>query len=292
MINRARLTPYLFLVPVFILVIGFRYYPTLLAVVRSFFYWNGTGTAIFAGLENYVELFGDSTFLISLRNLVMFTVVRIVMIASLTFIVAEVVYSLASDARAYRWKVAFIVPMVVPWVVILLIWQFIYNPDIGILNQLLDIFGLDGLRRSWLGDPDSALISLALVQFPYVATIQFLIIVSGVQSMPIEQKESSMLDGAGVLRRILFIDLPTVRPQIILAVLLTLIYSFQRFAMFEVLTQGGPGSATQVPGYYLYQSAFNYTRFGYACAIGVVLMMILMSISSLNLKFMESDLGN
>lgn len=292
MIHRARLTPYLFLIPVFTLVIGFRYYPTLLAVVRSFFYWNGTGTATFVGLENYVELFGDSTFLISLRNLVVFTVARIVMIASLTFIVAEVIHSFASDARAYRWKVAFVVPMVVPWVVILLIWRFIYNPDIGILNRLLDLLGLDGLRRAWLGDPDSALISLALVQFPYVATIQFLIIVSGVQSIPTEQKESSMLDGAGVVQRILFIDLPIVRPQIILAILLTLIYSFQRFAMFEVLTQGGPGSATQVPGYYLYQSAFNYARFGYACAIGVVLMVILMSISSLNLKFMESDLGD
>jgi ABC-type sugar transport system permease subunit len=261
-----------------------------MAIFRSFFYWDGRNISKFIGFSNYIDLINDGVFIKSLKNILVFSGVRLVFIILFSFVAAELIYNLNSKKWSYRWKVLFVAPMVVPWTVTLLIWQFIYSPQVGMLNNLLNSFGLDFLTQAWLGNSSTALISVAMVQFPFVATIQFLIIVSGLQNIPEAVKESAILDGATTIRRIISIDIPILKPQLILASLLTLINSFQRFAIFQVLTKGGPGNATQVPGYYLYQNAFNYGRFGYASAIGVILMLMLLAISYFNIRNMNSEL--
>jgi len=287
---KQKRIPYIFLIPIFISVAAFRYFPTFMAIFRSFFYWDGKDLSRFIGFSNYINLIQDEVFIQSIKNIMIFSGVRLVLIILFSFIAAELIYNLKSKKWSYRWKVLFVAPMVVPWTVTLLIWQFIYSPQVGMLNNLLSGVGLDFLTQAWLGNSSTALIAVALVQFPFVATIQFLIIVSGLQNIPGSIKESALLDGATTFRRIISIDIPILRPQLILASLLTLINSFQRFALIQVLTKGGPGNATQVPGYYLYQNAFNYGRFGYASAIGVILMLILLTISFINMRHMNSDL--
>ncbi|RCW62461.1 carbohydrate ABC transporter permease [Halanaerobium sp. ST460_2HS_T2] len=287
---KQKSIPYLFLIPIFVSVALFRYVPTFMAIFRSFFYWDGRNISKFIGFSNYIDLINDGVFIKSLKNILVFSGVRLVFIILFSFVAAELIYNLNSKKWSYRWKVLFVAPMVVPWTVTLLIWQFIYSPQVGMLNNLLNSFGLDFLTQAWLGNSSTALISVAMVQFPFVATIQFLIIVSGLQNIPEAVKESAILDGATTIRRIISIDIPILKPQLILASLLTLINSFQRFAIFQVLTKGGPGNATQVPGYYLYQNAFNYGRFGYASAIGVILMLMLLAISYFNIRNMNSEL--
>lgn len=287
---KQKSIPYLFLIPIFVSVALFRYVPTFMAIFRSFFYWDGRNISRFIGFSNYIDLINDGVFIKSLKNILVFSGIRLVFIILFSFVAAELIYNLNSKKWSYRWKVLFVAPMVVPWTVTLLIWQFIYSPQVGMLNNLLNSFGLEFLTQAWLGNSSTALISVAMVQFPFVATIQFLIIVSGLQNIPEAVKESAILDGATTIRRIISIDIPILKPQLILASLLTLINSFQRFAIFQVLTKGGPGNATQVPGYYLYQNAFNYGRFGYASAIGVILMLMLLSISYFNIRNMNSEL--
>lgn len=287
---KEKSTPYLFLLPIFISVALFRYIPAFMAIFRSFFYWDGRNISQFIGFSNYIDLIHDQVFLQSIKNILIFSGIRLVLIILFSFIASELIYNLNSQKWSYRWKVIFVAPMVVPWTVTLLIWQFIYSPQVGILNNLLNSLGLGFLSHAWLGNSATALVAVALVQFPFVATIQFLIIISGLQNIPEAVKESSLLDGATTLRRIISIDIPILKPQLLLASLLTLINSFQRFALIQVLTKGGPGNATQVPGYYLYQNAFNYGRFGYASAIGVILMLILLTISYFNIRNMNSEI--
>lgn len=174
--------------------------------------------------------------------------------------------------------------MVVPLILNYLIWRFIYNPQVGLLNQTLELIGLGDMAQAWLAEPSTAMIALSFVRFPWLPTLQFLIILGGLQSIPKEVHESSQIDGAGFWRRLFYIDIPMTRRQITLAMILTMIFMTQRFDLFLVMTDGGPGYSTMVPALQLYQSAFNFLEFGYASAIGVVLFVAMLGLTILNLR--------
>ena len=133
--------------------------------------------------------------------------------------------------------------------------------------------------------------ALSFVRFPWLPTLQFLIILGGLQAIPKEVLESSEIDGAGLFQRIRSIDLPMVRGQIMLAIILTAIFMTQRFDLFLVMTDGGPGYSTMMPALHLYHSAFNFLEFGYASAIGVILFVVMLILTLLNLKISQSNTG-
>jgi ABC-type sugar transport system permease subunit len=275
---------YLALAPALLLLAVFEWYPALSAFYNSFFLWNGGKLHTFVGWENYRYLLQDRAFMASLRNLAIFLLFRIVFQALLPFIAAELIINLKSERWANWWKIIFVFPMVVPNILMYLIWRFVYNPQVGILNKTLELFGLGELTRAWLADPVTALWALSFVRFPWLPTLQFLIILGGLQAIPKEVIESAKLDGANWLARIRYIDLPMVRGQLLLAMLLTAIFLTQRFDLFLILTDGGPGYSTMVPALHLYQSAFNFLEFGYASAIGVFMFVIMLALTVLNMR--------
>ena len=280
---------YLALTPALILLLIFEWYPAVSAFYNSFFLWNGGKLHKFVGWENYQFLFQDRAFIASLGNLALFLVFRIVMQAIFPFIAAELIVNLRSERWSNWWKTIFVFPMVVPSILLYLIWRFVYNPQVGVLNKLLELVGMGELGRAWLADPATALWAVAFVGFPYLPTLQFLIILGGLQAIPKEIIESAKLDGANWLSRIRFIDLPMVRSQLILSMLLTAIFLTQRFDSFLILTDGGPGYSTMVPALHLYQSAFNFLEFGYASAIGVIMFVIMMALTVLNMRLSNSQ---
>ena len=127
------------------------------------------------------------------------------------------------------------------------------------------------------------------MRFPWLPTLQFLIILGGLQAISTDVIESSQIDGAGLLKRIRYIDIPMAMGQIKLAIILTAIFMTQRFDLFLVLTDGGPGYSTMVPALHLYHSAFNFLEFGYASAIGVILFVIMMTLTVINLRYVGND---
>ncbi len=280
---------YLALAPSLALLLLFEWYPAVSAFYNSFFLWNGGKLHKFVGWENYAYLLQDRAFLASLRNLVLFVLFRVIFQAVFPFIAAELIVSLKSERWSNWWKVIFVFPMVVPNVLMYLIWRFIYNPQVGVLNKTLELFGLGDLGRAWLADPMTSLWALSFVRFPWLPTLQFLIILGGLQAISKEVTESAKLDGANWFARILYIDLPMARGQIVLAMLLTAIFMTQRFDLFLILTDGGPGYSTMVPALHLYQSAFNFLEFGYASAIGVVMFVIMLALTVLNLRLRRMD---
>ncbi len=281
---------YLALAPGLALLLLFEWYPAISAFYNSFFLWNGGKLHSFVGWENYRYLMQDRAFIASLRNLTIFLVFRIIFQTLFPFLAAELIVNLKSERWTNWWKVIFVFPMVVPNILMYLIWRFIYNPQVGVLNKTLELFGLGDLGRAWLSDPVTALWALSFVRFPWLPTLQFLIILGGLQAISKEVIESAKLDGANWFARIRFIDLPMVRGQLILSMLLTAIFLTQRFDLFLVLTDGGPGYSTMVPALHLYQSAFNFLEFGYASAIGVIMFIIMLALTVLNLRLRKGDL--
>jgi len=282
---------YLVLLPALTLLLVFDWYPAASALYNSFYAWNGGKLHKFIGLENYAYMLQDRAFTTSLRNLVFFVGFRVIFQTVFPFIAAELIVNLKNANWAYRWKLIFVIPMVVPYLVMVLIWRFIYSPQMGLLNQILELVGLQSWTHAWLSDPAFAMWAIGFVRFPWLPTLQFLILLGGLQSIPPEVLESSQIDGAGLLRRIRHIDIPMIMGQIKLVVILTAIFMTQRFDLFLVLTDGGPGYATMVPALHLYHSAFNFLEFGYASAIGVVLFIIMLTLTVINLRYVQTEEG-
>lgn len=282
---------YLALVIPLTLLIIFEWIPAGSALFNSLYIWNGGKVHIYVGLENYENLLTDRTFRVAIQNLIFFVTFRVIMQTIFPFFAAEMIVNLRSQRWTNWWKIIFVFPMVVPLILNFLIWRFIYNPQVGLLNQGLELIGMGDLSRAWLADPNSAMWALSFVRFPWLPTLQFLIILGGLQSIPKEVSESAQIDGAGFWRRLFYIDIPMTRRQITLAMILTMIFMTQRFDLFLVMTNGGPGYSTMVPALQLFQSAFNFLEFGYASAIGVVLFVVMLGLTVLNLKVSAADVG-
>lgn len=279
---RGSLTPLWFILPAFGMILLFRYYPLFSAFYHSFTRWDIV-TADFTGLRNYARLMVDDFFWDSLRNAGVYTLVRVVVILTMCIIGAELVYNLRSTRRSYFWRSVFIIPLVIPISVQILLWGFIFHPVVGMLNELLAVVGLGDLSRAWLGDHNTALFAVAAVGFPFLGTIQFLIILSGLQSIEPTLLEAARTDGTNIIQRIFLMDLPIIMDKIILAITLTVLWDFQNVQYFLVLTGGGPGTSTLVPGLYVYQAAFDYNQLGYSAAIGMAMtVVVLLLVLALN----------
>jgi ABC-type sugar transport system permease subunit len=178
---------------------------------------------------------------------------------------------------------------VAPLVVVILLWKFIYDPSVGLLNTLLGAVGLSALQHAWLGEFGTALPALMFIGFPFASGTSVLIYLAGLMNIPSEVMEAASLDGATGVRRILHVDLPLLMGQVKLFIVLGIIGGVQAFEIPLILTQGGPGWATEVPGLRMYQVAFEDNRFGYASAIGFVLFLVVLLLTFITFRFIRSS---
>jgi raffinose/stachyose/melibiose transport system permease protein len=281
---------YLFLVPTFVFLLIFTYYPILSALIHSLYRWDGVH-AEFVGLANFREMFTvDRAFMTSLLNVLRLTAFRVGVALTVPLLAAEVIFGLKNERTAYFWRVLLIVPMVIPWVVLILVWLFIYDPQMGILNTLLRGIGLGRLALLWLGDTRLALWCIAFYGFPWVSGLNLLIYLAGLDAIPLELLDAAAIDGASRFKRILRVDIPMIMGQIKLIFIMTIITQLQNFQDILIFTNGGPGQSTFVPGLVLYHSAFYYSKMGYASAIGVSLFVVILIITTINMKYIRSGI--
>lgn len=284
---RARLS-YLFLVPTLVLLLIFNYYPAFSGIYHAFTNWDPAGETEWVGFDQFRALGQDRYFWVGTGNLVILILAAFAKLA-IPMVVAELIFHLRSAALRYVMRTAFVLQVIVPGVVGILLWVNVYDPNIGLANQLLRGAGLDGWARSWLGDADTALGAIVFMGFPWVSAFALLIFYGGLISIPSELFDAAELDGAGVVRRILNIDLPLLLGQVRLLVILTFIAVVQEFAAVFLTTGGGPGSATYVPSLELYYQAVRFNNFGLASAIGAVLFVVILVGTVLNLRFVKSS---
>lgn len=280
---------YLLILPTFVLILIFNYYPALSALYHSFFEWNGANVNKFTGLTNFINMAQDAILWQSFGNLLKLTVVAVAISLTFPLGAAALIFHLRDLKFAYFYRVLFVVPIVVPSLVVLMIWRFIYSPNLGLLNELLKAISLEAWTRPWLGDFNLALYAIMFIGFPWVAGIGTLIYLAGFQGIPTELLDSAAIDGANTWQRFLSVEIPLVLSQIKLVVILTIIASIQSFGTILVMTNGGPGTNTMVPGLFLYRNAMQYNKMGYACAIGTVLFAVTLVLTYLNTRYLKSS---
>lgn len=281
-VAHKKMIPYLYISGTMTIIAVFHYVPALSAIYRSFFLWDGFNPPVFIGPHNFLELVRDGVFLAGIRNVLILTAAWIIKVVTLPLIAAELVFALGNSRWGFFYKALFTIPIVVPRVVLILVWRFIYEPNLGVLNQLLRVLGLEFFTRTWLGSSDTALLSIVLFAFPWVSSIQFLLFLAALDSISQDLIDAARLDGVTGFRRVMYLDLPVITGQFQVILILTIISVLQIFDEVWLLTEGGPGSATTVPGIQIYTNAFYYGRFGYAAAIGAVMFIMMLGFTMMN----------
>jgi ABC-type sugar transport system permease subunit len=274
---RRAVTGYLFLLPALALMGVFTFYPFVQGLTLSFQSWDGVGSTSWVGVSNYQRVIGDNIFWASLGNAAIFGAVGFVLGNILSLGMALAVNSLRRGATFYR--VAYYLPGVFSVVVVGMMFAWILQGSVGILNRALGAVGLEMLQHRWLTDPSTALPSVALVYVWFHWGFGFLLFLAGLQGVPRELHEAASIDGAGAWGRFRFVTWPQLIPVTTIVSVLTLLGALQIFGTVQVLTNGGPGYLTEVPTLRIYKEGFQFHRFGVAAAMSVVFGSILVALS-------------
>jgi ABC-type sugar transport system permease subunit len=273
------------LLPSVALLLTFSYAPALIGLYRAFTHWETGEAPRWCGIANFIAMGRDEFLTISITNQILLLLASLAKTLIAPFIVAELVMGLRSSRLQYVLRTAFILPMVVPGMVTMLLWAFIYDGSVGLLNMTLEAMGFGGLTRAWLGEPGTALLAIIGVGFPWAGGLALLIYLAGLNGISADVWDATALDGATGLRRIFAVDLPLLRPQVRLLATLTIIGSLQDFGSILILTGGGPGLSTHVPALHMYYEAFRFGHMGYASAIGFALFIVIFALAVLNQRW-------
>ena len=242
--------------------------PIGIAFAGSFHEWNPlSGTYNFLGLANYIEVFTSGLFGRSMLNTLIFSVVVIFFRVGLGLAIAYAIYSTLVKHKSF-FRAVYYMPVVTPMVAVAFVWKFMYNPQIGTINQ---IFGLD---VNWLMDPKTALLAVMIMtiwkDFGY-AVVMYM---AGLYSLPADALEAAKVDGASAWQTFRYITLPLLKPMTLFVVITSIISYIQAYVQILIMTEGGPGTATYLASYIIYDEAFVKYNFGYASALSFVLFVI------------------
>jgi raffinose/stachyose/melibiose transport system permease protein len=261
------------LVPSLLLIGIFSYYPAVRSLIGGFYQWNGFSPPVYTGISQFRQYLQSPVFNTEVKNIGVLTGGSILITLVSQFTAAEIVTRLPRRAAAFA-KYVLVLPIVLPPLVLIEVWAYLLQPGSGLVDHILGAVGLP--QPSWLSDPHLALMSILLVGFPWISNLGFLIFLGGLQNLPKDILDAARLDGVGVLRRVFTIDIPLLMPQFRIVVILSGINAMQNFVPILLLTNGGPGTATLVPGLDMYQSAFQNDQYGYGMAIGTLLFVAML----------------
>jgi raffinose/stachyose/melibiose transport system permease protein len=260
------------LAPAILVYALFVFVPVIWSGYYSFFDWKGIGTAKFIGLKNYVEIIHDPIFWTSLKNNLIFLVVAVLGQLPVALILAILLHK--SNALQRFIRSAVFVPMVMSSVVIGMIWQYIYHPQIGILNLLLEKLGLESWKLQWLSDPKIAIFALAPPLIWSFVGLYLIIFISAFQNIPGEIHDATQIDGAEGARKLFSVTLPMMWSTVQIAIILCISGSLKSFDLVYVMTKGGPAHATELLATYMYNSTFSSYRYGFGSAISTTIVLI------------------
>jgi raffinose/stachyose/melibiose transport system permease protein len=263
----------LFVAPALLIYLVFMIYPFLNTIYLSFTNWDGiTANKDWVGLSNYVRVFGEEAALKAFVNNIIWVILGTVAPVVLGLFEALLVWSGARGSLLFR--TLFFLPFVLPLVVVGIVWQWIYHPLFGIVNTVLDSFGLDWLSRGWLADPHTALYAVLIAAVWGQTGFCFLILHASLQNVDMSTVEAAMIDGANWFQRARSIVIPQIAPQITMVTAVTLIGGFAVFDIIYVMTGGGPGNASQVLATYTVQVAFQQNEAGYGSSLAMLITIL------------------
>ena len=272
---RLRYRPVLavLLLPSLLLIGVFSYYPAVRSLIGGFYQWNGFSPPTYAGVSQFRQYLQSPTFGVEVKNLGILVGGSILITLVSQFTAAEVVTHMPRRVAAVA-KYVLVLPIVMPPLVLIDVWAYLLQPGSGLVDRTLGELGLP--QPAWYADQHLALIGILLVGFPWISNLGFLIFLGGLQNLPRDVLDAARLDGLGPIRRAFAVDIPLLLPQFRIVVILSGIFAVQNFVPILLLTNGGPGTATMVPGLDMYQSAFQNDQYGYGMAIGTLLFVAML----------------
>jgi ABC-type sugar transport system permease subunit len=278
-----RISPYLFVAPFLALFLLFSIYPVAYSFYLSFYKATGLSGWKFIGLENYSDLLSDRRFLKSVSNTTYYAAMSVFVLSPLALLVAVAFNSTVTQRLRSLYRAAYFVPVITSAVVVSIMFRMIFDHQYGLLNKGLESFGIEAIP--WLRSPDRAMyavIALGIWTFLGINALYFL---AGLQNIPHELTEAAQIDGANGRQIFWNITIPILRPVIMFVIIQAIIGSYNLFAQPRLLTSGGPQDATLFMTLYLYEIGFNQFKLGYAAAIGYFLVLIVFTLSMINLVF-------
>lgn len=271
-IQSRRNTPgiLLFLLPVLTLYVMYFLWPLGFIFVTSTLKWNGVSPPEFLGAGNYIDNFRNSTFLLSLKNNIIWLFSNGILQIGMAAVVALI---LARRPRGWRFlRTVYFLPNVISQVAIAMMWRALYNAEYGAINQFLVKIGLEHLTRNWLGEIGTALPAVIVQQIFYIGYFMIIILAS-VMTIPDSLYEAAEIDGASVLQQELHITIPMIKEILVTAVTLAMAYGLRHFEATFLLTDGGPANRTSVLGIMLYKR-LGALRYGRAASISATLVIL------------------
>jgi len=280
-----RFHGWLYLLPGLIIYSIFVFFPILETIRTSFYQWDGfSDNRTFIGVENYLKLIGDPQFLKALLNNITFIIFYCIIPILIGLVLASLLGRNPLPGMAF-FRAGLFLPQIISMVVVGVTWRWIFNPAFGPLNMGLRLLGLDSLTRSWLGDFTWALPAVGSIGTWVQYGFCMVLFLAGMQRIPADYYEAAQLDGANELQQLLYITLPSLRPELGVALITTIIAALRVFDLVYVTTRGGPGDSTLVTGFLVYRAAFQQNRIGYAAAIATVMTIVIFAISLIVLRF-------
>lgn len=283
-IGADRTLPYLLLAPGIAVLVALSIYPLFHAVTLSLQVGSGGASRWSAG--NFVRLFSDQFFLSALGHTLVFS------LSALTiefFLGLALAVLLNHQLRGRGWfRAGLLVPMMLPTVVVGVVWRLMLNQNFGAVNGTLKGLGLNTSALTWTSSPRLAMLSIVAVDVWQWTPFMFLILLAGLQAIPQEPYEAAKIDGSSAWQTFRHVTLPLLKPAILVALLLRTMDLLRVFDQVFILTEGGPGFATETISLYIYRTAFRFSDFGYAAAMSFVLLIITNIISAFYIKVLQA----
>jgi len=275
---------YIFVIPGLLSYLLFTFYPTIRSLIQSLHLIRGAGNPwVFNGINNYLDIFKDKIFWGSLKNTFYYVALTIPLGTIISLILAVVLNSIVK-ARGF-FRALYFIPSVAGVIAVGIVFSWMYEPYLGVLNLLLSKLGFP--RLNWLRDLKMAMPSIAVMNIWQTLGYNVVIFLAGLLAIPAELYEAADIDGAKPLRKLLSITIPLVAPSMWFVIINNTIRNLQVFSEIFVMTGGGPGHATTTVGFRVYQYAFLYLSFGKASANVMVLLLIILAVTLMQLRFFE-----
>ena len=261
--------------------------PAIIGFMYSFTSWNGISSTVrFVGLANYIEAFSDWRLLASIKNTVKLTLIQCFSFNFITLIVAALIERSRIRLVKGALRSLFFLPYLISFVVIAVVWTSILSYRFGVANMLLDKAGLGFLIQDWLGDPGLVIYTVTLINVWAFSGYYLVTYMAAIQTIPQELYESARIDGANEVQAFRRVTFPLVAPQFTVNLVVSIAWGLSTFDSVMLLTNGGPGFASETISYYIYWAGFLGARQGYGTTISFLLFLLTMCISIIQVKLL------
>lgn len=278
--SKYTLAPLVLIAANVVLFALFFVWPAVIGLIYSFTNYTGVGAFQLVGLDNYSNLFGDSTFYGALTRTVLYTVLFVPLNFALSLLAANLVVNKHAKGSSVA-RVIFFIPWLLSPIVVGVLWRWLFGENFGLVNYVIEKLG--GSAVPWQSNADLSLLVVVMAASWMWTGFTMLLFIAAIKNVPVSYYEAASLDGAGPWRQFISITLPSIAPTSFIVILLNTINAMKEYPVFVALNNGGPGTSNNLLVQYIYETGFKRGQIGYASAASFVLMLILMAVAIIQL---------